>query len=720
MYDGLSVRQYQATKEFIEVINERRSQRNAGPLAWNTAVKFLMARKFDIRRALALYEQHEITRNREGLVKLDPSREPLKTELETGKFTILPTRDPSGAAIAIFTACRHFPLVTTHQTTLQGVVYQLDVALDSIETQRCGLVFIYDMTNSKYANFDYDLSQKILTLLKGGYPARLKKVLIVTAPLWFKAPFKILRLFVREKLRDRVYTVNISQLCSHIPIGSLPKDLGGSFEVDHKSWLLRCFKSMANRYSDLCDITSPTLTKSESQETPSELISFEEDRSKSENASNHSARDGQDEISENAVSVSEKLNVDFEGKELGDDVKGTFDSLESAADDTCEDDANGESENYSSSFSQISQNNISIATDPSPTSSETFTDTTGKTVPPSPQLRRMSVGSISSHDDSLHFDDGHGMRLYEFIEHVRQKGRKGLYEDYAEIKAKAPEGTFELSKLKPNLSKNRYTDVLCYDHSRVKLSLIDGDPYSDYINANYVDGYKQKNAFITTQGPLPRTFSDFWRMVWEQQALVVVMTTRAVERGRPKCGQYWPLEEDGALECDHFQVFNSSVQENKDYTYSALIITNTKTEEVREVVHLQFTSWPDYGVPHSAIAMLEFLYKVREYQSRAVQSLAEKWTGHALGPPIIVHCSAGIGRTGTFCTLDICIRRLEDVGTIDVRGTVEKIRSQRAYSIQMPDQYVFCHLALLEYALSEGLIEDVDLTGFNDSGSDSE
>jgi len=115
-----------------------------------------------------------------------------------------------------------------------------------------------------------------------------------------------------------------------------------------------------------------------------------------------------------------------------------------------------------------------------------------------------------------------------------------------------------------------------------------------------------------------------------------------------------------------------------------------------------------------------FLLKVRDYQSQAVRSLGERWTGHSLGPPIIVHCSAGIGRTGTFCTLDICIRRLEDVGKINVQSTVEKIRSQRAYSIQMPDQYVFCHLALLEYALSERLLDDIDLTGFDDSGSDSE
>ena len=95
---------------------------------------------------------------------------------------------------------------------LKFYLFQLDVALEEVETQRNGLVFIYNMTNSKYSNFDYDLSQKMLTLLKGCYPARLKKVLIVTAPLWFKAPFKVLRLFVREKLRDRVFTVSIPQV----------------------------------------------------------------------------------------------------------------------------------------------------------------------------------------------------------------------------------------------------------------------------------------------------------------------------------------------------------------------------------------------------------------------------------------------------------------------------------------------------------------------------
>ena len=113
--------------------------------------------------------------------------------------------------------------IYSHNDIFEGVIHQLDVAMEDVVTQRGGLVFVYNMYGSKYGNFDYDLSQKMLTLLKGCYPARLKKVLIVTAPLWFKAPFKVLRLFVREKLRDRVFTVSLPQLVLHITPSCLPK-----------------------------------------------------------------------------------------------------------------------------------------------------------------------------------------------------------------------------------------------------------------------------------------------------------------------------------------------------------------------------------------------------------------------------------------------------------------------------------------------------------------
>ncbi|KAI4500722.1 hypothetical protein M0802_004314 [Mischocyttarus mexicanus] len=655
----LTVEQEQATKEFIEAVNKCRAGRRAGPVSWSTAVKFLAARKFEVSRALALYEQHEAIRRREGLAVLHPTQEPLLSELRTGKFTVLSSRDATGAAIAIFTAHLHLPQNTTHQTTLQGVVYQLDAALESAETQKHGLVFIYDMSDSKYQNFDYDLSQKILTLLKGGYPAKLKKVLIVTAPLWFKAPFKILRLFVREKLRDRVFTVSIPQLTLHIPRESLPHRLGGTLEIQHEAWLLHCLKSMTNRGGgELCEVCvtprvgtplSPTLKNHTVNQNPNGTP-----------------------ISNPTSPITDKNKIKNGVSNIGD--------------------------------IEITNGDVWMANDEAPSPVQ----------PPS------SASSGFSDDDSLHGDLGlQAVTMEQLIEEIHSRGRAGLVAEYVEIRQRPPDGSFNIAKygftiylleeglgkkLRPNQSKNRYTDVLCYDHSRVCLSQLDSDATSDYINANFVDGYKQKNAFISTQGPLPKTCGDFWRMIWEQQTLVIVMTTRVIERGRTKCAQYWGPKPGDEVQAGGFTVTTLEVDINPDYTISMLLLTNNKTDETREVCHMLYTAWPDYGVPQSARALLQFLSLVRHQQNKLLASRGDTWAGHPRGPPIVVHCSAGIGRTGTFCTLDICISRLEDTGTVDIRGTVEKIRAQRAYSIQMPDQYVFCHRALAEYALSRGML----------------
>ncbi|XP_039291755.1 tyrosine-protein phosphatase non-receptor type 9 [Nilaparvata lugens] len=677
MAAALTADEEQATKSFIEVVNKLRRRRaggvsasgaTCGGVSWNTAVKFLAARKFDVGRALALYEQHEATRQREGLVHLDATHEPLKSELSTGKFTILPTRDATGAAIAVFTARVHSPQIASHQTTLQGVVYQLDVALESVETQRCGLVFIYDMSDSKYSNFDYDLSQKILTLLKGGYPAKLKKVLIVTAPLWFKAPFRILRLFVREKLRDRVFTVSIPQLVVHIPRECLPVRLGGSLEVAHHVWLLHCHKSMANRPPEDQLCMSPLANDNNLLHQ-----NVDEKRKSKSNSRGNSEDEDEDDLEIATQQQQQQEQSDNNGGEA---------------------------------WARREPGNNSGAVSPLPAAS--------------------SASSGFSDDDSLHCDGGGGgggggVSLEQFVEAVQAKGRQALCAEYAELKARPPQGTFNHAKLRNNLPKNRYTDVLCYDHSRVILSQVDDDPTSDYINANFVDGYKQRNAFISTQGPLPKTCADFWRMIWEQQTLVVVMTTRVMERGRTKCAQYWPEDEGAVAEHGHFTVTCQASEPHPDYVISSLLLTNTKTEESRSVHHYQFTSWPDYGVPHSALAMLDFLAKVRQCQAAMLAALGDTWAGHVRGPPILVHCSAGIGRTGTFCTLDICISRLEDAGTVDVRSTVERIRAQRAFSIQMPDQYVFCHLALIEYALSKNLLPTPpDLATFQELSEESD
>jgi len=324
---------------------------------------------------------------------------------------------------------------------------------------------------------------------------------------------------------------------------------------------------------------------------------------------------------------------------------------------------------------------------------------------------------LSSDEEIEELNQISGMSLEEFIEHVRVKGRRGLHDEYAEIKARAPSGTFNHARSFENSVKNRYSDVLCYDHSRVILNAENNESKGDYINANYVDGYKQSKAFIFSQGPLPRTFVDFWQLVWEQKVMVIVMTTKTIERHRQKCGQYWPEDVGESLIIgeNKFIVTSTQLENNEDFIVTFLELTHVETEEKREVVHFQFISWPDYGVPDSALSMLTFLQRVREKQNEMTGELfVNGWKGHELGPPMVIHCSAGIGRTGTFATLDMAIRKFEATGKVDIRAIVEQIRSQRAFSIQMPDQYVFCHLAFLEYVLNMEYIEEIDLTGFDD------
>ncbi|XP_045538702.1 tyrosine-protein phosphatase non-receptor type 9-like [Papilio machaon] len=669
---ALSPDQELATKAFLDALSEA----GASCVSRATAIKFLLARKFDVARAHALWRQHEATRRREGLTKFEPFEDPLKSELATGKFTILPTRDATGAAIAVFTANKHFPTQTTHQTTLQGVVYQLDVALQSLETQRAGLVFIYDMTDSKYTNFDYELSQKILTMLKGGYPAKLKKVLIVTAPLWFKAPFRILRLFVREKLRERVHTVSAPQLGAHVPRASLPTQLGGQLAPDHAAWLEHCRNCYTNNLQNnkldgvideyvISNYIPPVKTQNGviEHEVARDMTSDRVARLEQPDAMHIS--DPPYTCDTGPLRHTHGYNGDMKGGHIHsgdeDDVdlitRGTWSSGEASpglSDEECAGGGAGE-----------------------------------------------SAGAL--------------------LTRLRALGRRGLVAEYEEIRARPPQGTFQHAKLPSNLSKNRYTDVLCYDHSRVLLSQTDPeDPTTDYINANYVDGYKQKNAFICTQGPLPKTFSDFWRMVWEQGCLVVVMTTRAVERGRVKCGQYWPAAVGARALHPPFALLTEAVDVEDDYIISHLVLTDLRTEQSRRVWHGQYVRWPDYGVPGGGRAqpVLRFLQLVRRAQRTALADLGDAWAGHSRGPPIVVHCSAGIGRTGTFITLDVCTSRLSAEGVADVRGTVERVRAQRAHSIQMPDQYVFCHLALLEYAVMHGYLESADLNGFDDDNED--
>uniref|UniRef100_A0A8C1TNY6 Tyrosine-protein phosphatase non-receptor type 9 n=1 Tax=Cyprinus carpio TaxID=7962 RepID=A0A8C1TNY6_CYPCA len=687
-----------AVKEFLAELRHWEQSQNADLISQVTAVKFLTARKFDVSRAIDLFQAYKNTRIKEGIYNINPNEEPLRSELLCGKFTVLPGRDAKGAALALFTARLHRPDLTTHKAVLQAIIYQLDKAIESVQTQRDGLIFIYDMTNSTYANFDYELCVKILNLLKGAFPARLKCVFIVSSPLWFRAPFAVLRLFVREKLRERVCTVKAHELVNHIPVSSLPEHLGGSSQYSHIAWIQSCVNSSPNHPNNSPYVTGDCLG--------SLLRSY---------SMEHSQNTSADPLAANTSGA----NL------LGDGLNSNCPIL---------DDGNANLQNHRTAghahwngsvlpgSGGILGSNANVVNGRGrrpPPQSDTPPDTplhqkltAGDGIPPLPLKSRPWLPGTTTETAALsvHVAEPGGMSVQDLVQHVKRKKKKGIYQEYEEIRKEPPAGTFDYSKKVSNQIKNRYSDVLCLDQSRVRLCPLNNedDETSDYINASFMDGYKRSNAYIATQGPLPKTFGDFWRMVWEQMVLIIVMTTRVVERGRVKCGQYWPLEAGRTEDYGSFLVRNIHIEMFQDFKLSYLEIFNTQTGECREVSHYLYMSWPDFGVPKSASAMLDFRAHVKQRQESSLRTLYPDWMGPPGGPPVVVHCSAGIGRTGTFCTLDICLSRLEDIGTVDIKQTVRRMRTQRAFSIQTWDQYYFCYKAVIEYAQQTGLLQPVE------------
>ncbi|KAK0148330.1 Tyrosine-protein phosphatase non-receptor type 9 [Merluccius polli] len=756
MAEALTTQEELAVEEFLGEVRSREQPHSASLVSEPTAVKFLMARKFDVSRAIKLFEAYKNTRIKEGIFNINPDEEPLRSELLCGKFTVLPGRDAKGAALALFTAQLHQPDVTTHKAVLQAIIYQLDKAIESLQTQRDGLIFIYDMTNSSYGNFDYELCVKILDLLKGAFPARLKCVFIVSSPLWFRAPFAVLRLFVREKLRERVCTVKAHELANHIPVSSLPEHLGGTSQYSHVAWIQSCVNahtdpalddqpthdcvgSLLRSYSLECGNTSAGATMSQAHTDvapgPEPAVTNSNcygDR----NANPHNNHcDGSEGRTRGPAgpyllghhqhwngSALSGVNMAGGGSSPNANMNGCGRSPPPQSDTPPgHQNLNGDAPVCRESDSPGPPQNDNVEEDP-----EEDEDEEG--VPPLPQkaLPRPPQQPSSREKDpyvevSVHMPEPGGMSVNDLVDHVKRRKKKGIYQEYEEIRKEPPAGTFDYSKKLANQIKNRYSDVLCLDQSRVRLCELcdDEDETSDYINASFMDGYKRSNAYIATQGPLPKTFEDFWRMVWEQTVLLIVMTTRVVERGRVKCGQYWPLEESRTEQHGYFLVRNMHIQGFQDFKLSHLELYNTQTGEKREISHYLYVSWPDFGVPKCASAMLDFREHVQQRQEAAVRSLGSSWTGPPGGPPVVVHCSAGIGRTGTFCTLDICLSRLEDTGTVDVRQTVRRMRTQRAFSIQTWDQYYFCYTAIIEYAQRNGKLSPVQWSD-SDLETDSE
>lgn len=259
---------------------------------------------------------------------------------------------------------------------------------------------------------------------------------------------------------------------------------------------------------------------------------------------------------------------------------------------------------------------------------------------------------------------------------------------YNEIRNQASEYPYKVAKLPVNRNLNRYRDVSPYDHSRVKLE----NSENDYINASLVMVEEAQRAYILSQGPLRNTCGHFWLMIWEQCTKAVIMLNRVIEKESEKCAQYWPTTEEQQMSFTDtgFVVRLLSEEDQSYYTIRVLELQNTMTKECREIYHFHYTTWPDFGVPESPASFLRFLFNVRESGS--------------LDPkhgPSVVHCSAGIGRSGTFALVDTCLvlmAKRKNPSSVDIQKVLLDMREYRMGLIQTPDQLRFSYMAVIEGA----------------------
>ncbi|XP_022102873.1 tyrosine-protein phosphatase 10D-like [Acanthaster planci] len=270
-------------------------------------------------------------------------------------------------------------------------------------------------------------------------------------------------------------------------------------------------------------------------------------------------------------------------------------------------------------------------------------------------------------------------RFAQHVARLSANNNKLFSQEYASLQSKGASESRKVSKYPENMAKNRYRNILPNDNHRVQLqNSMDG---SDYINASFLSGRNKDNEYIATQGPLPNTVSDFWQMVWEQQTAAIVMVTNLVENARVKSEQYWP-NDNSQLTFNDVTVTHINTVTKPSWTIRTLELE--KNGETRVLHHYHFRSWGDHGVPSTPDPMLFFVRTFQEMQT-------------SIAGPVVVHCSAGVGRSGTFVTLDILLRSLDQGEQfLDVYGTVANMRESRCYMVQTEDQYIFIHQVLLK------------------------
>nr|XP_020728940.1 phosphatidylinositol phosphatase PTPRQ [Odocoileus virginianus texanus] len=277
-----------------------------------------------------------------------------------------------------------------------------------------------------------------------------------------------------------------------------------------------------------------------------------------------------------------------------------------------------------------------------------------------------------------------------FLQHVEElctNNNLKFQEEFSELPKFLQDLSSTDADLPWNRAKNRFPNIKPYNNNRVKLIADASIPGSDYINASYVSGYLCPNEFIATQGPLPGTVGDFWRMVWETRAKTLVMLTQCFEKGRTRCHQYWP--EDNKPVTVFGDIVITKLMEDVQIDWTIRDLKIERHGDCMTIRQCNFTAWPEHGVPENSTPLLHFVKLVRA--SRAHDTT-----------PMIVHCSAGVGRTGVFIALDHLTQHINDHDFVDIYGLVAELRSERMCMVQNLAQYIFLHQCVLDLLSSKG------------------
>ncbi|XP_071486607.1 receptor-type tyrosine-protein phosphatase mu-like [Diadema antillarum] len=275
--------------------------------------------------------------------------------------------------------------------------------------------------------------------------------------------------------------------------------------------------------------------------------------------------------------------------------------------------------------------------------------------------------------------------LSDLAKYVKEKQHsvEGLKKEFKDLYNEIPE---ECAAFLPqNKKKNRYKNIITFDAHRVKLNTDSNQPGADYINATFLDGHRKKNAYIATQGPNTTSLNDFWQMIYQQNVAAIVMLTNLVEDGKVKCLQYWP-EKNKTERYGDFSVRNKWEERQAGFVHRRLELQLGDDEESRWVSQYHYTIWPDKREPECSQPLIDLRNVVR----------------NALPPnsgPLVVHCSAGVGRTGTFVTIDAMMSMIEQEKKVDIFNFVNKMRKRRLFMVQVQSQYEFIYETLLQWSV---------------------